>query len=198
MTQAYRQLVLCPQDSFWQGASQDELEHLLRETGLIGAALEADPTLTISHRHYLVGDHFLQHINFMGCAPAVEFFPEQGKPVDRQRITFIHTSPATATPQWYAELTLARPRCPQCAKRFAGAADGLDTTTGQLTCPHCQMRSAVSEFDWKEYGGSSCIHLSIANAYPKETLPSSSLLQQLEQRTGTPWRYFYYNGELVH
>jgi hypothetical protein len=184
----YRQLILVPQVSQWTCA---DLPEQLRQLGLLSVAV----TPARANR-YLIGNNFLQQINFMGCAPAIEFEPSAQD--DLLWNTFIFIMPCEfSQPRWCADLDMAKPACPHCKKRITQTATHLDSSTLLLTCPHCTEQNHVCAFDWKEYGGCAKTMVVIANVYPKEAIPTDSLLTQLENLTGTAWRYFYFNGPLV-
>jgi len=197
VSKIYRQLILCPEDPNWIASSFEELQYQLSEIGLLGEKFAEIAHEGRTNQQHYVGDNFLQHINFMGCAPAVEFQPLDGDVGNLESFTFVHLVEAYEQPKWLAELMMAKPACPNCKKRFANSEQHLDLQTQMLTCPHCNTESDAALYNWKEFGGAARTLVSIVNAYPKETIPSSNLLIQLQQSTGTNWHFFYYLGDLL-
>jgi len=208
MSKFYRQLVLCPQDPHWVlGANEKErqgnigIEQVIRSVGLIAGQI-----VTSQAGRFYIGERFLQHINFMGCAPAVEFesngeLDVNGEP-DWQQFSFIHIPPVLDQPAWYADLTMAKPQCPACNKRTAlnvnQAVNYFDVDKSYYCCPHCEQQTKVGDINWREFGGNARTLISIVNVYPKEAIPTENLLVQLEEQTQIAWRYFYYHGPLIN
>ena len=208
MSKSYRQLVLCPQNPQWIPAARDvsstgliKLEQVLRSLGLI-----ADQVDATQRGRFYIGEQFLQHISFMGCAPALEFQPTGersliGEP-DWQQFTFVHIPPVLDEPGWYADLSMAKPQCPECTRRSALSGDKqvnyFDEFKYHYCCPHCQQKTKVCEVNWREFGGCARVMISIVNVYPKEAIPTENLLLQLEKQTQIAWRYFYYDGSLMN
>ena len=192
----YRQLVLSPLEPAWVPDSLAELLGQLAPLGLFGVAL-ADCAVP-SGRCYYIGEYFLQHISFMGCAPAIEFAPSGNQAgSDLSDFTFIHIPEPLAEPRWLADLTMAKPACPKCKKRIINSAQYINETTSQLRCPHCDTIAHVGEYDWYVFGGYCRTMLSIVNVYPKEAIPSAHLLSELQRLTTVAWRYFYLQADLV-
>ncbi len=201
MTEPFRQLVFCPQDPQWISTGREkqiDLETVLRSVGLIASQVDVS-----SEGRFAIGEQFLQHINFMGCAPAVEFTPGQDKKLnDTQywhQFTFVLIPPERNQPACYIDETMAKPKCPACNKRTAlsSGQNYFDDSKSRFSCPHCQHSSDLCELDWREFGGCARTMVSIVNVYPKEAIPTESLLLQLEKLTQIDWRYFYYYGHLV-
>jgi hypothetical protein len=195
MSEHFRQLVLSPEPADFTMNISDLLE-ILGQTGLIG-----EPITSCADKRFYVGPHFLQHISFMGCAPAIEFKPSERGAEDEQELawhsfSFVYVADIFAHPVWYADLLLAKPVCPACGKRIASPADTIEADNSTLRCPHCQVQAPVCEFNWKEFGGCAQVMLSVVNVYPKEAIPSSNLLNKLAKLSDVEWRYFYINGSL--
>ena len=97
---------------------------------------------------------------------------------------------------------MAKPQCPVCNKRTAlhpgQVQTYIDKSKSQFSCPHCQQQSNLCELNWREFGGCARTMISIVNVYPKEAIPTDSLLLQLEEQTQITWRYFYYHGSLIN
>jgi hypothetical protein len=201
MPNRFRQMILCPETAEVALAS-NKLQGTLEELGLIGDAFDAPDDVSAEKRFY-VGKHFLQHISFMGCAPAIEFVPpadeqtntEQSNKLTRwDQFTFIVLPEPFLEPKWQADLEMAKPACPHCGKRISHSAQYIEESTASLTCTHCHHQASVCEYNWREFGGCAQTMISIVNVYPKEAIPSSNLLNQLTKLTEVSWRYFYIHG----
>jgi len=196
MTINFRQMILHPNDADFSIEFSDLLA-ILAQLGLTGARLDTHLD-TGGEQQFLVGEHFLQHISFMGCAPAIEFAPEQEGALSDiaklQKFIFVHLPEPADSPRWLADLDMAKPICPACKKRFARCSEYIDKVN--MTCPHCGQLSRLCDFGWREFGGCAKTMVSIVNAYPKETIPSGNLLSQLAKLTDVEWDYFYFNGPL--
>jgi len=188
MPQYFRQLVFCPDDPLW---ISNTTEDVCRALGLIAEAIDEMPA------GFYIGQQFLQHINFMGCAPAIEFVPDKDKELDWQQFTFVNLSPLRAEPVCHVDLDMAKPQCPRCNKRIRQPRPYVNTK-GQLSCPHCQHAADISDYDWREFGGCARTMVSIVNVYPKEAIPTDHLLLQFERHTQIKWRYFYFHGRLLN
>lgn len=206
MPECFRQMILCPERADFSMAPT-ELVAVLNQLDLIGARIETGIETTIDNnpggQRYLVGEHFLQHVSFMGCAPAVEFAPPDDGPNNthsdvaaQDQFTFIYLPELFNEPVWQADLKMAKAGCPACNKRTPCSDEYLDMAKGLFTCPHCQQQSSVCDIDWREFGGCAKTMISIVNVYPKEAIPSGNLISQLSKLTNVAWRYFYINGSL--
>ena len=105
MTEPFRQLVLYPHDPQWISAASEkqiDMEAVLRSVGLIAAQVDASQA-----GRFYIGERFLQHINFMGCAPAIEFIPNEENDLNDtsywQEFTFVHIPAALDEPAWFAD-----------------------------------------------------------------------------------------------
>ena len=146
---------------------------------------------------FLIGDAFLLFFSFMGCAPSIEFQPGDAGNIDWHEFVFIHLSPAFTQPRWLAERDNAKPACPHCQRRTREWLAHYQADAAQLRCPHCQRSEAVCQWRWFDAGGCARQFISIANVYPKESIPTDSLLSQLQEDTGVGWQYFYLNAPLI-
>ena len=191
MTSHYRQLVLTPTSSRETLPSLD-LAAALTELRLIDAAVSPQ----WPHRYY-IGERFLQYLSFMGCAPALEFKPKDPDSPDWAAFTYVSFTLPLRLPRCYIDTMMAKPRCPHCGKRHACSAQMLTQTSELLVCPKCQQSATLEQWDWREYGGCAQQFISIVNVYPKEAIPTESLLQDLFALTHLHWRYFYINNGLL-
>ena len=189
MPKSFRQLVLCPEDPQWMSSVTEDA---CRAVGLIAEVIDEQ-----TPSRFYIGDQFLQHVSFMGCAPDIEFTPDQDKELDWQQFTFVHLSSDSIEAHCFVDLDMAKPQCPACQKRIREPRLYL-SKMGRQRCPHCQHEAELGEFNWREFGGCARTRVSIVNAYPKEAIPTDNLLQQLEKQTQVKWRYFYYYGPLIN
>lgn len=190
MSDHYRQLLLCPQDV---ECVVDSLVEIGRDLGLLGQGINGAQA-----KRFYIGEQFLQHINFMGCAPAIEFAPATDSELDWNQFTFIDVLSKSDKPICLIDWERARPQCQHCKKRISQPGNSLDRNTRTLSCPHCGVESDLTNFNWREFGGCARSMISIVNVYPKEAIPTENLLLQFEKQSGRAWRYFYFNGPLLN
>jgi len=191
MAEPHRQLVFVPVQ---QDAALDTapLVAALDELGVMGKQIDEQWPL-----RFYIGDKFLLHLNFMGCAPALEFAPPDGSRPDWSAFTFISLHGPLPAPRCLIDPLMAKPVCPQCSKRHALTDHAQMLIQNRLSCPHCQATASLDEWDWREFGGCGRQFFSIVNVYPKEALPTEDLLRQLHEVTQLEWRYFYLHGSLL-
>jgi hypothetical protein len=184
------QLVFCPTDSDWTPLSHAALIDHFASLGLLAESVAGSAAT-----RFYIGEHFLQYISFMGCAPAVQFQPDVNAP---EAANFIHwqVSPPFPQPQWIIDPQHGLPRCHFCQARIDNWREQISNIavppdTTRLRCPHCQRDNHLLELDWRQGAGYARQFVSVVNIYPKEALPTDALLQQLGHTTGIAWRYFY-------
>jgi hypothetical protein len=187
MTRQYRQLVLCPGGET-QAVAPAQMVSTLHDLGVIADRVHPQ----WPHRYY-IGERFLQYLTFMGCAPALEFSPADHAQPDWTAFTYVCVAPPMEAMQCYIDTQMAKPLCPHCGKRHVLSNNVL---TEQLTCPKCEKSAALDLWDFREFGGCARQFVRIVNVYPKESLPTESLLQHLYTKTQLHWRYFYINDGL--
>ena len=192
MATVFRQLVLCPSDPAWVPASRAALITLLQQLGVLG-----EPLVAVVPDRFLIGDAFLQLFSFMGCAPSIEFTPKDPGKIDWREFVFIHLSSTAAQPRWLADRDNAKPACPHCQRRTRDWMQHYHASDAVLTCPHCQRTDSVCRWRWFDAGGCARQFVSIVNVYPKESLPTDTLLSQLQEATGVTWQYFYMHDSLL-
>ena len=190
MSSRYRQLVFYPAQP-QASLPPASLAKSLTSLGLIGEPVCAD----WPHRYY-IGDKFLQYLNFMGCAPAVEFIPANSHQPDWSSFTYIYITAQLQLVRCLIDTMMAKPVCPNCGKRHACHAQDTEFLSEQLRCPKCQQSAPLAEWDWREFGGCARQFVSVVNVYPKEAIPADSLLQQMSTQTQLSWRFFYINEAL--
>lgn len=192
MDSAYRQLVLCPADGHWVPGAHAQLVTVLQELGVLGqpfGGTDAD--------RFLIGDAFLQLFSFMGCAPSIEFTPPDAATIDWHSFVFVQLSPPLPQARWLVDRDSAKPGCPQCQRRTREWVSNYRDQDATLQCPHCQHRADVCLWRWYDAGACARQFVSVVNVYPKESMPTETLLSQLQQETGVDWRYFYLHGPLI-
>ena len=191
MTDAYRQLLFVPSQQDAQ-LEQAVLANTLSALGLIGQQINAHWP-----QRFYIGDRFLLHLNFMGCAPALEFVPNDTNLPNWSTFTYISLYGPWLAARCLIDPMMAKPACPHCGKRHALADHARLFIDMALACPHCQTTAPIEKWDWREFGGCGRQFFSIVNVYPKEALPTQDLLNQLQEVTQLEWRYFYVHAELM-
>jgi ribosomal protein L37AE/L43A len=172
-------LLLHPQSPEWFDHNAD-LINQCRALEFAGDAIDATS--------YYAGEHFLDHIAFMGCAPSIRFAPEVGN----EKFTHIRLHNYKAITALIGEHAPA-PNCPQCKKAFAYNETQTSNITGDSlwTCPHCQHVAAPWQYHWRRSAGFARVFIEITDIYPKEAKPQETLLDALRQFSGTEWQYCY-------
>lgn len=108
-------MVLFPTDPRWRPRDPAVLTAALADCGLTGGALPGHGPVA-----FLAGPRFLEHVCFLGCAPAVRLAPsEDGGPFCHVRLV-TRTSPATLAG---GPDPLSRPRRHARACTFVAIAD---------------------------------------------------------------------------
>jgi len=172
-------LLIYPQAPEWSD-SQSVLIDQLCALGFAGNAIDTES--------YYAGEHFLDHIAFMGCAPNIQFAPE----ADSEKFTHIRIhryNTITALIGAHA----SAPGCPQCKKGFDYSGSQLDQldTNSLWTCTHCQHAAAPWQYHWRKNAGFARVFIEITDIYPKEAIPQQILLDALQRVSGTEWQYCY-------
>lgn len=143
--------------------------------------------------HYLVGEHFLQHVSFLGCSPYLKVFPETEEDTDFCTAK-IPKSPTAINYQASQQVTA--PRCPVCKKSiqsYHAVMQEWQQSKNNLAiqCQQCGETSALYDLDWRKNAGFFSFHIAISNIYPKEAIPGDNLLTWLGSITERGWKYFY-------
>jgi len=142
---------------------------------------------------YLVGDHFLQHISFLGCSPYLKVYPENDQDSDFcSAVVPVSTTPV----QFLSSQQKIRPRCPACKKSLPPIDTMLEDwrhhqSNKSVTCPTCNATSALYTLDWRKNAGFINFHIAISNIFPKEAIPGEALLNWLKSISESEWKYFY-------
>lgn len=187
-------LILHVREPAYVPASITVIEQLLLQVGLIGK-----PWGDSAQRRYLIGEHFLQLVTFLGCAPAIELAPPAN---GNTEFCHVGISDITAVPGFMADSRDVLPRCPHCRKRYTNWQSAIQSwrrdPTYQTQCSTCQQKLSPMELDWRQSAGFGHFFISIFNIYPREAIPTEALLLALGKATDKTWDYFYTceSGEL--
>jgi len=172
-------LMLCPVDPHWINTDINHTIEILKKIEFIRNTL---PNQT---KHYFVGEKFFDLIAFMGCAPNIRLAPEQG--IDSFTHIQLINSPAEMLFQ-YGRHTRP-PHCPTCQKPDKNWPD--KNIHADWLCRHCHQKSKPWFYHWRKSAGFAHCFIKITDVYPKEAIPQSQLLTELEKEHGVSWQYFY-------
>jgi hypothetical protein len=154
----------------------------LRDTGLIANAIDGQA------RHYLVGEHYFEHIAYMGCAPSIQFEP--GK--DNHHFCHVRLHSYENPILLYNRKQARKPRCPVCHQPLKDwSSQTHDPESRTMTCPSCHQSSLTEHFGWQKMAGFARAFIEITDVFPKEAVPQPELLDRLANITGNHWHYFY-------
>jgi len=180
-------LVLHVRDPAYVPASVADLEQVLLQVGLIGQAWGSG-----TQRRYLIGEHFLQLVTFLGCAPAIELEPPANGHAEFCHVGISNIYPV---PRFMADTQDVLPRCPYCRKRYEDWQSAIQCwhtdAAYQTQCPACHKSLSPMELDWRQSAGFGHFFISIFNIYPREAIPTEALLIALSKATDQTWDYFY-------
>lgn len=155
---------------------------ILAELGIIGPAFELD-----GRSHYRTGPVFLDHLTFLGCAPAIELDPPAtglDEAARAGRFCHVHLPPPTAEPH-VRHRPGQPPRCRACRGEFTVKA--LATAADVFVCPGCGRHVPARHLNWRQAGGYACLFLEIWGIHTGEAVPGEQLLGRL----GADWNFFY-------
>lgn len=157
----------------------------LYDIGMIGQAVEH-----LAENRYLIGDHFLQYITFMGCAPAIELVPGEGKSSD---FCHLEICQGNSKLKFIADEVLANPRCTECKTNVINWQEQMmNWEDGVLIrCPECDASLQPQKLNWRRAAGFVSQHIAIHGIYPKEALPTEALINKLQATFSLNWDYFY-------
>lgn len=179
-------LVFHSVDPEYVPANISNIVNALQKSGFLGHKWMSPDS--VSGERYLIGDSFLSLVTFMGCAPAIELEPIEEQP-DSLEFCHVEFEEVKNSVCFIAGNEHLISRCPHCRTRHVN----WNTIPESLVyaCDKCHVESHLSEFDWKNTAGCGRFFISLHGIYPQEALPTSSLLQMLENISGTAWDYFY-------
>ncbi len=172
-------LIIHPQNTAWSSPDANSMVSCLSETGLTGKRIDN------AEHSFLVGDHFLDLIAFMGCAPSIRFAEEDKQPFTHIRLL---STPDTVTA--FTSQHSHAPHCPFCKKPEKHWSQKLGSSA--LECSACGQVAFPWDFNWRRSAGFGRFFIEITEIYPQEAIPQDSLLDALEVCSGTAWQYFYH------
>jgi hypothetical protein len=180
------QLVFHAVDPEYVPANINDIVKALQKCGFLGERWNA-PESILGER-YLIGDLFLTRVTFLGCAPAIELEPIAEHP-DSTDFCHVEIGEVAKAVKFIAGSEYIISRCPHCRQRHA---DWKIIPESLLyACDKCQVEMHLSEYDWKNTAGCGRFLIHLHGIYPQEAIPTSSLLQTLENISDTKWNYFY-------
>jgi len=178
-------LALHPVDIRWRPAEPEELVAALRDIRLIGKPW-GEPTAG----RYLIGEHFLQQVTFMGCAPAIALEP----PTDGGAFCHVQLQ-VFETPRLCVDAVHFNPRCPACGRRSPDWKNALPTWAQDpqtpVSCPLCGEAAAAHKLDFRRTAALASTFVEIHDIHPREALPTESLFAALERLGGGQWNHAY-------
>ncbi len=179
-------LVLYPADT-GELPSIDDLLTLLHERGLSGPPLPCDGI----HR-FATGDHFLEDIVFLGCAPRVELDPpRQEVCAAAQAGTFSQVGISQFREPRLRVDPNAAARCPSCRKSLPRATPP-PAAADLIICPHCDISVQAGALQWRQSGACARLFVDIIGIGPGEAVPADGLLSALGRlRPVSKWRFAY-------
>jgi len=164
----------------------DRVLNALKTTGLAGAPMERIDNA------WLAGEQFLQSVTFMGCSPFIELEPAGD---DGEDFCFIRLH-IFQTPQLIFGRLTRPPKCPHCKKPLLHQPGDIARMlkageTADLECARCKKPSSARDVLWRRDAGVGRVFVEITSIFPGEAVPVGGFMQQFEQLTGSPWKYFY-------
>ncbi len=181
-------LMLHPVDASWLAASSEDFDRHLQQAGLIGASLPG-----AFAPGYLVGEHFLSLVTFLGCSPDILLEPDSAAPEREFCAVRIHRYPEGA--RFVLAERAAPPRCPACRSSMTVDAAAVQAET-LISCPDCGQQSPLLSLNWRRSAGYASCFVEITGVYPQEARPTDALLALLKRVSMGDWRYFY-SGSFV-
>jgi len=181
----YNRLVLHPKDIDHTPASRTVLMTFLHEQKFL-----SDSWHYQGQDYHLIGDRFLSQIMFMGCAPSIEFEPDEDSELPANFV-------AIRVPEFLSQ-TVFIPgkdefhyRCPSCKKTAAIIERQAVTVDSSFQCQYCAKNFFFHRCNWRHFAGLGKCFIEVMGIFPQEAIPSSSLLEQLKEFSGVGWDYFY-------
>jgi hypothetical protein len=171
-------LIIHPDDPDWAPDDPEKIIVALRQIGLIAENIQGE------EHSYLVGDHFLDLIAFLGCSPSISLSPQDNADkFCRIRLKTKQTITALTSKHTHA------PHCPHCKKPEKNWLSGI--TTSALQCSSCGQTAPPWEYNWRKSAGFGRFFIEVTEIYPKEAIPQDALLTDLKNSHNTNWSYFY-------
>lgn len=151
----------------------------LRELGIIGTAFELDGRV-----HFRTGPAFLEHLTFLGCAPAIELdAPAAGLATAARSGRFCHIHLHQTTTPCVRYRAGQVPRCRVCRGDFTPESLAQEP----FVCPGCGQSAPAAGLNWRQAGGYARLFLEFWGIHTGEAVPGEQLLARL----GGDWAFFY-------
>jgi len=169
--------------------NEAELQIFLREIGLIAQQWQYQ-----EQQYFLIGDKFLSQIMFMGCAPSIEFEPQDDHSLPANLV-------AISLPEFLSE-SIFYPseedfqyRCPACKQLTGPLPKKIINQDSEFHCQSCGKSFSYQKCNWRHQAGTGRCFIEVMGIFPQEAIPSSGIMEQLKKFSGVPWGYFYAKGK---
>jgi len=192
-------LILHPDDPHEVPGNVVALGDALGAIGFIGAAFSL-----ASQTHYFTGEHFLDHITFLGCSPVIALDPPReavsgGLKALAESFCHIGLRIPTAEPVFMTGRNTVAPRCPRCGHRAGDwrpmvAAWRAHPTGCRWQCPACGHEAPPPALGWRQSAGWFRFAIEVWGIHPAEAVPGEQLMDILARYTRGGWRFFYHQG----
>ncbi len=171
---------------------------VLEGAGLIADKL-APEDVDGREEHYLVGQHFFEHISFLGCSPSLKLVP----PAEGKRgadAEFCHVGvDCSDEVKFLGGNNVRSPQCPQCKAvddDWSSLIPFWEKAPEVFTrqCLGCGATKPLHMYNWRRTAGFAAMSVHIWGVHQSEAVPNEVLLKELEALTRCPWEYFYRIG----
>ena len=179
-------LVFVAKDPEYTPENVAEIVEALQQVGFISGKWNSP--VAVNGERYLIGDSFLSLVTFMGCAPAIELEPSAENPASTE-FCHVEIEAVRKKAEFIRGSEHLISRCPHCRQRHVNW--GKIPENFLYSCDKCNVKTHLSEYDWKNTAGCGRFFISLHGIYPQEAIPTSHLLQSLEKISGNAWTYFY-------
>ena len=147
---------------------------------------------------YLAAKKFTTLLMFCGCAPRIQFSPEEnGEPGSNfVAVKFI----SLANNSFYPGKNPFNYTCSRCKTAIpitdSKIADSISFVNKNIEgagffCPSCAHEYFYQKINWRRKAGFGKFFIEIRGIFESEALPSDELLQMLTRLTHSQWAYFY-------
>ena len=181
---ADNRLVLYPREANTV-ISERVLAEALGKIGFIGESFMIE-----GEKRYFAGEHFIDHISFLGCSPHINLEPAEDT-------EFCHVSFFLADkPMFLAGDNLGPPSCPSCRKRQQSGKLTISpwqTVSEDMCwqCEHCGQEHAYTALNWRRTAAIARTSVHVWGVHESEAVPNESLLNCLRALGAGEWEYFY-------
>lgn len=186
-------LVIYPVETNYAPDDIQVLVQALAEIEFIGEQFIPPGQDQDNQLRYLVGQQFLKYMTFLGCSPAIEIEPQENGSEDFCHIVI---SPVNEKMQFCADAAGKGPRCPHCRHEEKDwqylVSKYHENISTEYRCPECQQVTPLLKMNWRKSAVAARVFIDIYSVFPHEAVLADKVLQQLEQKSGVAWRYFYH------